>query len=102
MIYILLLSSIVVSILFYIYSKYALSQSVEKSIVNTLAFLFLSMGIAYLVNKIWNIKDASVPIPEAPKSNDDDNTSSYVGLTQNLKSQFEEFDKLTKFSISTN
>ena len=101
MIYVLLISSIVVSILFYIYSKYVLSQIIEKSIVNTLAFLFLSMGIAYLVNKFWNIKDASAPIPEAPKSKDDD-TPAYKNLIPALEKQIKEFDKLTKFSISTN
>ena len=102
MIYVLLITSIVLSIMFYVYSHSMLSQSVEKNIVNTIAFLLLSMGIAYLVNKFWNIKDASVPMPEAPKSSSDNNTSDSEGMLDSLKMQFAEFDKLSKFSISSN
>ena len=101
MIYVLLITSVVLSILFYVYSQSLLSQSVEKNIVNTIAFLFISMGIAYLVNKIWNIKDASVPMPEAPKKTDDNDVPKYDGMIESLKTQFEEFDKLSKFSIKS-
>ena len=102
MIYVLLITSIILSIMFYVYSHSLLSQSVEKNIVNTIAFLFLSMGIAYLVNKFWNIKDASVPMPEAPKSSSDDTSSDTDGMLDSLKAQFAEFDKLSKYSISSN
>jgi hypothetical protein len=102
MIYTLLITSIILSILFYVYSQAVLSLSIEKSIVNTLGFLFLSMIIAYLVNKFWNIKDASAPTPEAPKSGDADDKPAYENLIPALRKQFEEADKLLKFSISTN
>jgi hypothetical protein len=102
MIYTLLITSVILSILFYVYSQAVLSLSIEKSVVNTLGFLFLSMIIAYLVNKFWNIKDASAPMPEAPNSDDADNKPAYENLIPALKKQFEEFNKLSKFSISTN
>ena len=96
MLYLLWGCSIFLSLIFFCYNKFFLKIQTEVNIVHTTLFLFISVLIAYLVNRIWNIEDTSVPPPKASKDDNSDN-SIYKNIDSSLKQQLKNVNKLTQF-----
>ena len=102
MIYTLLLIGVIISLFFFVYNKFFVKMQTEVNIVRTLGFLFISLFLAYLVNKIWNKKDKYVPLPEAPPSDTDsdiDETESLIPAA--LREELMMINRLGGFSINT-
>jgi hypothetical protein len=103
MIYTLMLVGLIGSLFFFVYNKYFVDMQIEVNIVRTLGFLFISLFLAYIVNKIWNKRDKYVPLPTAPPKNTDTDDDKYSEIIPNaLREELMMINKLGNFSINTN
>ena len=83
MLYVFIIISIILTLIFFVYNKYILGLSLETNILQSLLFIFSSIIVAWGVNKLWNPD----PIGKLPKPKDKSDKSDVTSPNSDINSE---------------